>query len=177
MKQILLTLSLASLFPGIALAGKDPCPKVSRATMNGVWEAIYTRDTVRVFRLEISEGRKVVLSQGLAHGNSFVSHGEITSVKNGNFKINLYDDSKPLKMIDSGQKVTLAGHSLLEGKGRVCKTDTGNNGVLSAILVMEPHVPMPSTWEIRFIQFAESTLSSAVGEMAEIAEEASAEKR
>ncbi|WP_339898853.1 hypothetical protein [uncultured Gilvimarinus sp.] len=176
MKRILLTLSLASLLPGIALASQDPCPKVSEETMNGVWEAIYTRDTVRVFRLEISEGRKVILSQGLAHGNSFVAYGEITFVESGNFEINLYDDSEPLKVIDSGKEVTLTGHSLLKGKGRVCKTENGSNGVLNATLVMEPHILTPSTWEIRFIQYSEGTLSSAVGKMAKIAEKASAGK-
>lgn len=153
------------------LASSTPCPVLNEETVKGVWEAIYTQDTFRVFRLEIHSDYGV-LTQGLSYGNTIVSKMESSNVKNGNVELHFSRDSKSISVMVSGEKYQLNGNSFLKGLGRVCEDDNGNRGVLEATLVMEPHIPKPSTWDLRFIQTGKNTLSEEVNEMAKLAKEA-----
>ncbi len=154
-----------------ALASLPQCPKLNEETVKGVWEAIYTQDTVRVFRLEVHSDYGV-LTQGLSYGNAIVSRMKSSNVKNGNVKLHFSNDSKSISVMAEGKKYQLNGNSVLKGFGRVCKGVNGNRGVLEATLVMEPHIPNPSIWNLRFIQTGKSTLSQEVNEMAKLAKEA-----
>jgi len=157
---------------GIALATVDPCPHVTQKTIYGVWEAIYQKDTIRIFRLELSKEGVSILSQGLHHGISFAAWLERMEINNGIIMLRFKEDSQPFTYIDNGIEYTTTGEILIKGFGRVCGHGANEHGAMDVQLIMEPNSPTPTVWELRFIKSGKKTLTEEINSMAEVAEKA-----
>ena len=160
---------LLILTEGIALASKDPCPQVTQETIYGVWEAIYQKDTIRVFRLELLKEGVSVLSEG-GYGGYSASWLERMEINNGIITLRFKDDLKPVTYIDNGIKYTTTGEVLIKGSGGVCRNGEGEHGAMDVQLIMEPNAPTPRVWELRFIKSGGKTYTEQIKSMAEAAE-------
>ena len=166
----LLLVSFGALSCLSAYATKDRCPVINTSTIVGTWEAVFTEDTIRVFRLEILENGQGLLSQGLGHGRSAVSKLESVSISKGKIQLSLKNGNAGFKYIESGKEIITKGEDLLSGVGYACNSESG---VLELVLQMEPNLPSPKKWKLRFIKFpANETLTQALSEMANVAKAA-----
>lgn len=168
MKIIILTLLSSLVTPTLLIASGTLHPKVTNISINGVWEAIYAKDSVRVFRLELSANGPSTLSQGLAHGVAYVSNLEKRKVENGEIELLFRNDEKRIVYIVDGKEYTTTGKSLIRGHGRTSDSE----GVLDVELIMEPDSPSPKVWKLSFIHRGRKTLTDEVSEMADLAAKA-----
>ena len=153
-----------------AYATKDRCPVINSSTIVGTWEAVFTEDTVRVFRLEISEDGQGSLAQALGYGRSTVSKLESISISKGKIQLYLRNGSAGFKYIENGKEVITRGEELLSGVGYACDSESGG---LELVLQMEPNLPSPKKWKLRFIKYpADETLTHVLSEMSNIAKTA-----
>lgn len=173
----LLMLFVCLLLPSLATASVEPCPLVTDRTINGVWEAIYTDDTIRVFRLELREDGISVLAQGLAHDRTFVSVLEERSIIDGKLNLLFRNSGESRDILVRGEPYKTTGKELLTGEGRVCAQKARNSGVLDTTLIMEPDSPSPKKWKLRFIQVEGQTLSDLIHQMSDSAEKAAHEQQ
>ena len=177
MMRILFCISLAflSLFGSTAEATVEPCPLVTERAILGVWEAVYTADTVRVFRLELNEKGPSLLSQGLPFRKTFVSVLKEKTISDGKINLLFKNQLKPVRTIVKGKEYTTKGEEAIIGTGRVCESSESKgvgNGALDVTLVMEPDSPEPRKWELRFIKVEGRELTDWLREMSDLAKDA-----
>jgi hypothetical protein len=154
------------------MATGTPCPLVTEQSILGVWEAVYTADTVRVFRLELHKDKPSLLAQGLPYGKTFVSVLTGKSIAEGRVKLRFKDSMGPLQVVINNQPYTMTGEDLLEGTGRLCPTKRQGSGVLEVTLTNEPASPDPKQWQLRFIRPEKGELVNELREMSRAAREA-----
>lgn len=146
----LLFLTLAS---AQGFASKDPCPEITKESLAGEWEAVYTASNVRVFRLEFNPRGRSFLYTGISTGPSstmsLVSELQQASVERGKVRLLFSTEEPPVKRFAQGRLPTTKGEKLLSGSGNVCGQD---GGILDAELVMEPDSPTPRVWPLHFIK-------------------------
>ena len=172
--RILFCISLAflSLFGSTAEATVEPCPLVTERSILGVWEAVYTADTVRVFRLELNEKGPSLLSQGLPFRKTFVSALKEKTIADGKINLLFKNQLKPVRTIVKGKEYTTKGEELIIGTGRVCESKGVGSGALDVTLLMEPDSPDPKKWELRFIRSEGRELTDWLREMSDLAKDA-----
>lgn len=149
MRYLLCLFAIAS---SQSFASKDPCPPVTEISLVGVWEAVYTEDSVRVFRLEVNSNGKAILSQGIAvspsEGIGQFSELESKSIENGEFDL-IFTQQIQAGTENNGKPHAQNGEQKLSGIGYSC----GNaGGVLDAELVMGQASLFPKKWKLRFIK-------------------------
>ena len=175
MKKIIVTFILLTVLGnGIVEATEEPCPKVTDETIYGIWEAIYQKDGIRVFRLELIKDGMSVLSQGLSYGVSFSSSLKTMEIDNGNVTMKFKDSLKPVDYIYDGIEYTTTGEILIRGSGRVCKNNQNEHGVLNVQLIMEPNAPLPTLWDLRFVKCVDKTLVERINNMSDVAKKSAA---
>ena len=166
------SLTFLSLFGSTAEASVEPCPLVTERSILGVWEAVHTSDTVRVFRLELSEKGPSLLSQGLPFRKTFVSILKEKTIADGKINLLFQNQLKPVRIIVKGKEYTTKGEELIIGTGRVCESKGIEHGALDVTLVMEPDSPEPKKWELRFIKSEGRELTDWLREMSDLAKDA-----
>lgn len=169
---IFLSLALLSLFGSTAEASLEPCPAVTEDSIRGVWEAVYTSDTVRVFRLEIRGKGPSLLSQGLPSRMTIVSVLKKKTISDGKVNLLFKNNLRPAQTIVKGKEYTTKGEELIVGTGQVCGSQGSEFGAMNVILVMEPDSPDPKKWELRFIKSPSGLLTQQLKEMSDLAKDA-----
>lgn len=121
-------------------------------------------------KAQLPNNRQGPLAQGLGNGRSAISKIESISILSGTLKISLRNGNAGFKYIENGKEFTTRGEDLLSGIGYACSSESG---VLELGLLIEPNLPNPKKWNLRFIKYPENkTLTQVLGEMSNIAKTA-----